>query len=280
MRARARPRGGTGRSPPGTSRSTQPLDRAVVEVQVGELGGAEVGLPADRLVALDARLAARAEHREAVVLGGDLDPARLQVLDRVVRAAVAERELERLEADRAAEQLVAEADAEDGPLADQLADRADDVVERAGVAGTVGEEDRVRVTGEDLVGASCRRAAASPGSPARGAARTIEQLDAGVDRRPREGRRRRASTGSVGRHRPGEVRARPSTARRRYDRARLGLDRLRREDPASHRPAVADVADERPRVDPADRRHAAVGEPVEPAALGRRQRPRRSLPRA
>ena len=38
----------------------QALDRAVVEVEVGELGGAEVGLPAHRLVALDPRLAARA----------------------------------------------------------------------------------------------------------------------------------------------------------------------------------------------------------------------------
>ena len=38
----------------------QALDRAVVEVELGELGDAEVGLPADRLVALDPRLAARA----------------------------------------------------------------------------------------------------------------------------------------------------------------------------------------------------------------------------
>ena len=43
----------------------QALDRAVVEVQVGELGGAEVGLPADRLVALDLRLAAGALRRRS-----------------------------------------------------------------------------------------------------------------------------------------------------------------------------------------------------------------------
>ena len=71
----------------------QALDRAVVEVQLRELGDAEVGLPADRLVALDPRLAARALDREAVVLGGDVDPPRLQVLDRVVGAAVAEGQL-------------------------------------------------------------------------------------------------------------------------------------------------------------------------------------------
>ena len=69
----------------------QALDRAVVEVEVGELGGAEVGLPADRLVGLDPRLAAGPLDREAVVLGGDVDPSRRQVLDRVVGAAVAER---------------------------------------------------------------------------------------------------------------------------------------------------------------------------------------------
>src|SRR3954453_6358264 len=60
------------------------LDRAVVEVHVGELGLAEVGL--DDLTGL-------ARDREAVVLGGDGDPSRPQVLDGVVGAAVAEREL-------------------------------------------------------------------------------------------------------------------------------------------------------------------------------------------
>ena len=64
-----------------------------------------------------------------------------QVLDRVVGAVVAERQLVGLEADRAAEQLVAEADAEHRHLADEPADGLDDVVERGGVAGAVGEED-------------------------------------------------------------------------------------------------------------------------------------------
>src|ERR1700694_1360694 len=44
------------------------LDGAIVEVDVRELGGAEVGLPAHGLVARDRALAAGAEHREAVVL--------------------------------------------------------------------------------------------------------------------------------------------------------------------------------------------------------------------
>ena len=97
----------------------QPLDRAVVEVHVRQLGGAEVGLPADRLVGSTRLPPSGAEHREAVVLRRDLDPPGAQVLDRVVRAAVAERQLERLEADRAAQQLVAEADAEHRPLPDE-----------------------------------------------------------------------------------------------------------------------------------------------------------------
>ena len=77
----------------------------------------------------------------------------------MVGAAVAEGQLEGLEADRAAEQLVAEADAEDGLAADQLADGVDDVVERRGVAGAVGEEDDVGVLGQDLLGELPCRAA-------------------------------------------------------------------------------------------------------------------------
>src|SRR3954471_21316783 len=78
------------------------LDRAVVEVHVGQLRLAEVALQP---------LAGLALHGEAVVLRRDRDAAGADVLDRVVRPAVAERELERLQADRAREQLVPEADA-------------------------------------------------------------------------------------------------------------------------------------------------------------------------
>src|SRR3954452_20859297 len=80
------------------------LDRVVVEVHVGELRGAELGLD---------DLPRRSGDREAVVLAGDRDPAGPEVLDRVVGAAVAERQLEGLQARGPAEQLVAEADAED-----------------------------------------------------------------------------------------------------------------------------------------------------------------------
>src|SRR4051794_10752348 len=89
------------------------LDRAVVEVDVRELGLAEVALQA---------LTGLSTHREPVVLRGDGDPSRAQVLHGVVGPAVAERQLEGLKADGAREQLVAEADPEDGLAPDQPAD--------------------------------------------------------------------------------------------------------------------------------------------------------------
>src|SRR4051812_7961443 len=56
----------------GNVEQADPLDRVVVEVDVGELGGAELGLD---------DLTGRAGDREAVVLGGDRDPPRPQILD-------------------------------------------------------------------------------------------------------------------------------------------------------------------------------------------------------
>src|SRR5262249_6556196 len=82
----------------------QALARDVVEVRVG-------ALRADReRVEIDA---------EAVVLRGDLDAPGGEVLHRLVRAAVAEFELVGLAAEGQGEELVAEADAEDGDLAEQ-----------------------------------------------------------------------------------------------------------------------------------------------------------------
>src|SRR4051794_32221240 len=60
----------------------QALDGAVIEVEVRQLRGAEVGLPAHGLVGVDRAFAARPEHSEAVVLARDLLPPGLEVLDR------------------------------------------------------------------------------------------------------------------------------------------------------------------------------------------------------
>src|SRR5262249_3381930 len=140
----------------------------------------EVGLPADRLVGLDPRLASRPLHREAVVLGSDLNPPGSKVLDRGVGAAVTEWQLEGLQAHRPTEQLVAETDAEEWLYSDQLADGLDDVIERAGIAGPVGEEDDVGVLGEDLLGGGV---AGQQGEPAIALAQLTHdtQLHPGVD---------------------------------------------------------------------------------------------------
>src|SRR5215218_8793016 len=51
----------------------EPLDRSVIEIQLLQLSRAEIRFPPDGFVRVDGALPARAEHREAVVLGGDLD---------------------------------------------------------------------------------------------------------------------------------------------------------------------------------------------------------------
>src|SRR6266571_1362616 len=66
-------------------------------------------------------------HGEAVVLRGDLDAPGQEVLHRVVRAVVAELELEGLSSEGQTEDLVAEADAENRRLADETAHRFDQV---------------------------------------------------------------------------------------------------------------------------------------------------------
>ena len=233
---------------------------------MGQRRRAEVGLPAHRLVGLDAPSAVRRPDGEAVVLGGDLDLAGAQVLDRVVGAAVAEGELVGLQADGLAEQLVAEADAPHRPRADELAHGGDDVAQRGGVAGAVGQEDRVGVGGRQLGG----RHRARVQLDARAALDEVAHdraLDPGVDDRDP---RAVAVAGSV-------MAGRRDLAREvEADHRRLGGDplaRLRlahggREDAAAHRARAADVAHERARVDAGDRRDAAVAQPVQPAALG------------
>ena len=161
----------------------QALDGAVVEVHVRQLGGAEVGLPADRLVGVDraARRPGPSTAKPWFCEVMSILPV-CEVLDRVVGAAVAERELEGLEADRAAEQLVAEADAEHRHLADQLAHVVDDVVERGRVAGAVGEEDRVRRRARAGPRRDVSQGCSSSRTPRSRRLRDDRVLDAGVDR--------------------------------------------------------------------------------------------------
>src|SRR4029453_13047522 len=112
------------------------LDGAVVEVRMGQ---DELRLPREGL----------GVDGEPVVLRRHLDVAGLQVVHRVVRAAVAELELERPGPAGQAEDLVAEADAEDGDA--RLHDpprRLDGVGAGLRVAGAVREEHAVRLHGQ------------------------------------------------------------------------------------------------------------------------------------
>ena len=81
---------------------------------------------------------------EAVVLRGDLDLAGLELLDRMIGAAVAELQLVGLAAHRERQDLVAEADAEHRHVGlDQLARVVDRVPEHGGIARAVAQEHAV-----------------------------------------------------------------------------------------------------------------------------------------
>ena len=125
----------------------QALAHAVVEVDVAHLG------PAGEPVGVDG---------EVVVLAGDLHLAGGQVAHGVVAAVVAERELHGVGAERPAEELVAEADAEHRHVAEQPADGVDGVGHRGRVAGTVGEEHAGRLRGR-----ARRRPWSTPAPPRR-----------------------------------------------------------------------------------------------------------------
>ena len=90
-----------------------------------------------------------AVDRVVVVLAGDLDTPRLDPSNGMVGAVMAEAELERAGSERAAHDLVTEADAEHRYLAEQLADLADCAVDRGGIAGAVGQEHAVGRAGDD-----------------------------------------------------------------------------------------------------------------------------------
>src|SRR6266849_11131246 len=95
-------------------------------------------------------------HAEAVVLRGDLDAPGLEVLHGMVGAVVAELELVGAAPEGQAQDLVAEADAEDRQLADELAHRFHEVRHGFGIAGAIGEKEPVGLSLEDGRGRSAR----------------------------------------------------------------------------------------------------------------------------
>ncbi len=98
-------------------------------------------------------------HREAVVHRGDLDLAGGEVLHRMVRAVMALMHLHGLAAEREAEHLVAEADAEGRRAAvDQLLDHRHRVFAgRRRIARAVRQEHAVRLQRQDVFGRGRRR---------------------------------------------------------------------------------------------------------------------------
>ena len=111
----------------------QPLHRSVVQVDLAD------------------HEAARRRQRvgndgDLVVLGGDLDQTSLEVLHGVVRGVVAERKSPRPRSGRAADDLVAQAYAEErAPVRYHLPRQGHRAVKSGGVAGARREDDAVDV---------------------------------------------------------------------------------------------------------------------------------------
>ena len=115
--------------------------------------------------------------REAVVLDGDEHAARAGHAHGVVRAAVAERKLERPQAEREPEQLVAEADAEErAPCPSRLAHGLDGPSSCAGSPGPLPISTAARVEREDRVGVPGAPGTTTASRPVSASRRTIERL--------------------------------------------------------------------------------------------------------
>src|SRR4030081_4071134 len=82
--------------------------------------------------------------REIVVVGGDLDLARLELLDRMITAVVSELQLERLAAQRNSNQLMSEADSEDRLPSHQPSNAIHRVCTRLGIARAIRQKHAVR----------------------------------------------------------------------------------------------------------------------------------------
>src|SRR5450759_5675598 len=95
--------------------------------------------------------------REAVILAGDHHAPSVEILHRMVGAVMAEFHLDGARTARKPEQLVAEADAENRYAgSEQFADRADRVIARLGIAGTVRQENPVWLVRERVFGGALR----------------------------------------------------------------------------------------------------------------------------
>ena len=208
-----------------------------------------------------------------MVLRRDLDLARQQVLYGVVGAVVAELELVGLAAERQADNLVPEADAEDRHAPGEFAHRFNRIRTRLGVARAVREKDAVGLEREHVLGRRERRHDRDPAADVHQPPQDV-LLDTEIISGHMEARRRgldaaarqlharlRPLVALFGGDGPGEVEPdhRRQRARLRHQRRRIG--RNRREHGALG--AVgAQVADERARVNVAEDRDVVPGEEI------------------
>ena len=243
----------------------QALDDVVVEPDVAHLDAA-VAVRAVEL-ALD-----RGLDGEAVVVRGDLDAAGGLVEHRLVDAAVSERQLVGAEPERAAEQLVAEADAEERQsVVEHAAQQLHVVARGGGVAGTVGVEDRDRVDRTDAVDRDVLRQHVHV-EAACGEVVDRRLLDAEVEHREVADplRRRRGDLGGRDGDRRGEVQ--PGHLRRLADESQLLVGGegggIPREDSPAHAAGRADVARDGAGVDAADAHDAVAHERVVERLVG------------
>src|SRR5258708_3840663 len=121
---------------------THSFDRAVVQVDV-----AYFNLRRERL-----RI-----HGETVILRGDRHFACAQIFDRLIRAAMAEFQLECRSAKSEPENLMTKTNPEDWFLADQIAYRVVRVRERSGVARAVRQKNSVGIESQHFLSrCACR----------------------------------------------------------------------------------------------------------------------------
>ena len=160
---------------------SQPLDDVVVEVDVGDLDASVAAVAVRRRT----RPSDRGIDRETVVVRGDLDMPGGAVENGLVDAAVAVAELVRAVAQRPAEDLVAQADSEEGDAGIQDAAQQLDLAARGtGIPRSVGEEHAVRMEGEHLLERGRLRQDVNERSPLGQlprAARLDPQVDGGDD---------------------------------------------------------------------------------------------------
>ena len=175
---------------PGTSSSVEPLDGAVVEVHVGQLGGAEVGLPAHRLVGVDARApsgpaTAKPWFCEVISILPVVRSFTGWLAPRWPKGSLKVSRPTAWQSSWWPRQMP-----HTGRWPTSVADGVDDVAQRGRVARAVGQEERVGVGGQQLVGGDGARVQRDL-RPAGHEVADDRGLDAGVDRARSAARRRR-----------------------------------------------------------------------------------------